>query len=136
MESAIIETVVSIVSTLVVTLIGVLGAWLMSKIGKTSELKTIAAAIEEANGAAQTTVLELQQTVVDKLKEASDDGKLTEMEISDLGQMLLKGAHEKMSHSCIQVLTAAGIDLNALITGAGEALIAEIKGEERGKHEA
>ncbi len=135
MENVIIETVVSVVSTLAVTLIGVLGAWLMSKIGKTAELKSIAVAIEEATGAAQTTVLELQQTVVDDLKSKSADGKLTTHEIEDLGRKLLKGAYEKMSASCINTLNAAGVDLNALITGAGEALIAEIKGEERGKHE-
>ncbi len=136
MENVIIETVVSIVSTLVVTLIGILGAWLMSKIGKTAELKSIAAAVEEATGAAQTTVLELQQTVVEDLKAKSADGKLTKHEIEDLGRKLLKGAYDKMSASCINTLNAAGVDLNALITGAGEALIAEIKGEERGKHEA
>ena len=127
MEGVIIETIVSILAKLAITLIGVAGAWLIAKIGKKAELGNIAAALEEATTAAQTTVLELQQTTVEKLKAASADGKLTEAEIATLGQALLKGAYEKMSASCVNILTSAGVDLNALITGAGEALILNMK---------
>jgi hypothetical protein len=41
--------------------------------------------MSELTSAAEQTVLELQQTVVEGLKEASADGKLTEVEIANLG---------------------------------------------------
>lgn len=129
MNAVIIETVVSILANLAITLIGVLGAWLMAQIGKSQHLNTINAAVEELTSAAETTVLELQQTVVDGLKEASADGKLTQDEIENLGKLLLKGTLAKMSDSGIHVLEAANVDINAIVTGAGEALIATIKHE-------
>ena len=129
MNTVIIETVVSIAANLAVTLIGVLGAWLLAQIGKTQQLNTISTAVGELTAAAEQTVLELQQTVVDGLKEVHADGKLTQEEISDLGKKLLDGALAKMSDSGISVLKAANVDINAIVTGAGEALIAKMKTE-------
>ena len=127
MNTVIIETIVSVLANLAVTLIGVLGAWLVAQIGKTQQLKTINAAVGELTNAAETTVLELQQTVVDGLKAASADGKLSKDEIAELGGLLLEGALRKMSDSGIAVLKAANVDINAIVTGAGEALIARMK---------
>ena len=127
MNTVIIETAVSVLSNLAVTLIAVLGAWLVAQIGKSQQLKTINAAVGELTNAAETTVMELQQTVVDGLKEASADGKLTQDEIKNLGKLLLEGTLAKMSDSGIGVLKAANVDINAIVTGAGEALIAKIK---------
>lgn len=129
MNTVIIETIVSVAANLAITLIGVLGAWLMAQIAKKQQLSTINMAVEELTAAAETTVLELQQTVVDGLKEASADGKLTQDEIKELGKKLLEGTLQKMSESGIGVLKAANVDINAIITGAGEALIASIKHE-------
>lgn len=127
MVNVIIENAVQIAATLVVTLIGVLGAWLTAKIGKREELKNISAATDEATKAAEKTVLELQQTTVDKLKAASADGKLSKDEIDELGKLLIDGASAKMSDAAKGVLNAAGVDLTALIKGAGEAMIAKAK---------
>jgi len=127
MNTVIIETIVSVLANLAITLIGVLGAWLVAQIGKTQQLKTINAAVGELTNAAETTVLELQQTVVDGLKAASADGKLSKDEIAELGTLLLEGALRKMSDSGIAVLKAANVDINAIVTGAGEALIARMK---------
>lgn len=127
MNSVIIETIVSVGANLAITLIGVFGAWLVAQIGKTQKLNTINAAVGELTNAAEQTVLELQQTVVDGLKEASADGKLTQDEITNLGKLLLDGTLAKMSDSGINVLKAANVDINAIVTGAGEALIAKIK---------
>ena len=127
MNTVIIETIVSVLANLAVTLIGVAGAWLVAQIGKTQQLKTINAAVDELTNAAETTVMELQQTVVDGLKEASADGKLTQEEITNLGKLLLEGSMAKMSDSAMNVLKAANVDINAIITGVGEALIARIK---------
>lgn len=130
MDTVIIETVVSVVANLAVTLIGVAGAWLVAQIGKTQKLSTINTAVGDLTSAVEQTVLELQQTVVDDLKAKSTDGKLTQEEISDLGKKLLEGTLAKMSDSCMDVLKAANVDVNAIITGAGEALIAKMKAGE------
>ena len=127
MNTVIIETIVSVLANLAITLIGVAGAWLVTQIGKSQQLNTINAAVDELANAAETTVLELQQTVVDGLKEASADGKLTQDEIQNLGKLLLDGALAKMSDSGLNVLKAANVDINAIVTGVGEALIARIK---------
>ena len=126
-DTVIIETVVSVLANLAVTLIGVLGAWLLMQISKSQKLSTINTAVDELTNAAEQTVLELQQTVVDDLKAASADGKLTKDEIDALGKKLIDGALAKMSGSAMDVLKAANVDVNAIITGAGEALIARIK---------
>lgn len=123
----IIETVVQIVATLLITLIGVLGAWLTTKIAKKTELTNIGVATNEVIGAAQLTVLELQQTVVDGWKAASADGKLSQDEIAELGKMLIEKTMEKMSDSAKSLLTSAGVDITAIITGAGEAMIQNMK---------
>ena len=71
--------------------------------------------------------MELQQTVVDEWKAASADGKLTEDEVMELGIMLIQKATAKMSEPTKNLLQAVGVDLAALIQGAGEAMIRELK---------
>jgi hypothetical protein len=127
MYEIIMETVVQIVAALLLTLIGVLGTWLTIKISKKAELANIAAATNEATRAAQTTVLELQQTTVTAMKAAHEDGKLTEDEIKNLSAMLLEKALDKMSEPAKALLIAAGVDISAIITGAGEAMIGAMK---------
>lgn len=127
MENIIIETAVQILATLLVTLIGVFGAWLTAKIAKRNELANISAATNEAIGAAQLTVLELQQTVVEGWKAASADGKLSQDEIAELGTMLVRKTMEKTSDAAKNLLTSAGVDITAVIKGAGEAMIQNMK---------
>lgn len=127
MNEIIIETIVQIVATLLLTLIGALGTWLTMKISKQKELTNIGIAINEATVAAQTAVLELQQTTVEAMKAAHEDGKLTEDEIKALGAMLLDKALAMMSQPAKNLLTAAGVDISAIITSAGEAMIQRMK---------
>lgn len=127
MTEIIIENLVQIVVTLLITLIGVLGTWLTTKIAKKTELTNISTATNEVIGAAQLTVLELQQTIVDGWKSASADGKLSQDEIKELGNMLIQKTMEKMSDSAKNLLNSAGIDITAIITGAGEAMIQSMK---------
>lgn len=123
MTDTIITIVAQVIATLLITLIGVLGAWLTAKIGKRVELTNVNKAKDELIAAAQQTVMELQQTVVEGLKEKAADGKLTDEEIEGLCLSLLTKTKEKMSLPAIKVLEAAAVDVNALIRGAGEALI-------------
>lgn len=125
--NALIESGVQILVALAVALIGVGGTWLTAQIGKVKQLQTVQIAVEEAKDAAVTTVLELQQTVVDDLKAAAVDGKLTKEEIAKLRNDLLAMSMAKLSNASVKVLTAAGVDISAIITGAAEAMIGEMK---------
>ncbi len=128
MEQALMETILQVVATLLITLIGVLGTWLTAQIAKNKQLAGIAAATDQVILAAQTTVGELQQTIVDKLK-ANGGGKLSDEQIAVLGKALLDKTMEKLSLPTIQFLKSASVDIDALITGAGEAWIAKIKAQ-------
>lgn len=123
LDNVLIENIVEIATTFLIALIGVLGTWLSTKLGKITQLKTVNAAQQEVIKLAQQTVGELQQTVVDGLKAAHEDGKLTQEEIAALGHELLDRTEAKMSAAAADVLTAAKVDVTALITGAAEHLI-------------
>lgn len=127
MYELIIELVAKIVGMLLVTAIGVAGTWLTAKIAKRNELANIAAATDEAVGAAQRVVLELQQTLVEGMKASCEDGKLSDSEIEQLSALLLNKAMAQMSEPAKNVLAAAGKDVSAIIQSAGEAMILAIK---------
>lgn len=130
MTNVILENLVSVFTTLLIVLISVLGTWLTAQIGKTQRLGNIQTAIESVVNMAQLTAQELQQTVVEGLKNANEDSKLTREEIETLGLMLLDKTREKLSVPTYDLINAAGIDINALITGAGEAWIQQLKAKQ------
>lgn len=125
--NALIDSGVQVLAALAVALIGVAGTWITVQIGKVKQLQTVQIATDEAKNAAITTVLELQQTVVDDLKAAAVDGKLTKEEIAMLKNDLLSMSMAKLSDASVKVLTAAGVDISAIITGAAEAMVGNIK---------
>ena len=106
---------------LLIMLIGALGTWITAKIGKKQELANINTAQQEVVSMAQQTVSELQQTVVEGLKATHEDHKLTKEEITALGETLIQKTMEKMSTPTKNLLNTAGVDIIALIQGAGEA---------------
>ncbi len=122
-----IENAVNIAAAFIIALIGVFGAWLTAKLGKATQLDTVNRAQQELIKLAQITVGELKQTVVDGMKAASKDGKLSKEEISQLGQLLFEKTTAKLSASAMDVLTAAQVDISALITGTAEHLIGQMK---------
>ncbi len=122
-----IENAVNIAAAFFVALIGVFGAWLTAKLGKATQLDTVNRAQQELIKLTQITVGELKQTVVDGMKAAHKDGKLTKDEIAALGQLLYDKTTAKLSDSAMNVLTAAQVDISALITGTAEQLISGIK---------
>ena len=100
------------------------------QIGKNTKLSSINKAQAEIISLAQQTVGELQQTTVEGLKAAHKDGKLSETEIKELGTLLLDKVTAKMSVSAAQLLTAAKVDVAALIAGAAENWIGTLKQED------
>ena len=124
-----IENAVNIAAAFFISLIGVFGAWLTAKLGKATQLDTVNRAQQELIKLAQITVGELKQTVVDGMKAASKDGKLAKDEIVQLGQLLFKKTTAKLSASAMDVLTAAQVDISALITGTAEHLIGQMNAD-------
>ena len=122
-----IDKAATIVQTLILTAIGILGTWVSLKLSASAKLKNVGAAWDEAVKSAQLTVGELKQTIVDDLKAAHSDGKLTDQEIARLKTKLLDMSVEKMSKPAYDILIAASVDVEALIMGAGQAFIDEIK---------
>lgn len=127
MTNAIIELVTQLVFALFTMLIGVLGTWLSIRLEQHVKLNNIELAIKNVLDMTEITVKELQQTVVDKLKAANEDNKLTMDEISALGNKLIEKTLEKLTQPTYDLLKAAGTDLEALIKGAGEAWILDLK---------
>ena len=122
-----IENAVNIAAAFFIALIGVFGAWLTAKLGKATQLDTVNRAQQELIKLAQITVGELKQTVVDGMKAAHQDGKLTKEEVAQLAQLLNEKTTAKLSASAMDVLTAAQVDISALITGTAEHLIGQMK---------
>lgn len=123
----IIEVLCGILESALTSLILGLAAWLSIKIGKKVELATINEAQRELCSMAVTTVNELMQTTVCKLKAASADGKLSAEDIKELNVLLVEKTVEKMSGVSLNLLRAAGVDINKLIVGAGEEWIDRLK---------
>lgn len=125
--NSLIDNAANIINTLILAAFGVLGTWVSIKLNSTTKLKNVGAAWDEAVKAAKLTVGELKQTVTDNLKAMREDGKLTEEEIAGLNRKLIAKTKEKMSKPAYDMLVAAAVDVEALILGAGEAWIEEIK---------
>ena len=122
-----IEQGVTTVARLLEAIVLAYGAWALEKIGKNKKLQNLNIANQELCKIVKQTVRELNQTVVSKLKEASPDGKLTQAQISALNEELLAMVKAKADEVTIAMITAAGSDLDALITGQCEAYLDALK---------
>lgn len=69
----------------------------------------------------------LQQTTVEGLKACTADGKLTAKEIADLEESLLCCVRENLSQPAEKLLTAARVDVEALIKTTAEAYLCQKK---------
>lgn len=127
MKEFLIEQAAQIVTTVVITAIGLLSAWLTAKLSKYIQLKNVTSALNTCLAMTQVTVGELQQKFVEDMKAANEDGKLTKEEIAELHSKLVTFTKDKLTPSIINVITAAGIDLNQFILDAGENFVQELK---------
>ena len=118
MTEVLIENLIKILFAALLMLINVAGVYLTTLIGKSEKLRTVAAAVNELKKMAVLTAGELQQTVVDGLKAAASDHKLTEAEIRDLRLAVVTKTNEKMAPATMNLLNAAGVDIVAIIQGA------------------
>ena len=123
----IIQYVAEIVALIVISAIGIIGAYILNKINKNQNLKNIGEATEQVIAAAQETVLRLQQTMVEGMKELAEDGKLTPEQIAELKEQTLQITLETLGAPILDLLLAAKVDVAGLITNAAEAYICEMK---------
>ena len=126
-EAVMTEAVVKLIGAILLMIITLVGSWLSYVFGENKKLANISLAKDEVIAAAQLTVEELQQKLVEGLKAAHADGKLTKDEIASLGEQLVEGVLAKMSKPAADLLQAAGVDIINLIQSAGEAWILELK---------
>lgn len=127
MKEFLIEQAAYIITTVVVTTIGILGAWLTAKLSKYIKIKNTTSALDTCLEMTKVTVGELQQKFVEGMKLANEDGKLTEEEIKELNISLITYTKRKLTPSIINLITAAGIDINQFILDAGENYVQELK---------
>ena len=125
MIEVIFENLINIFAAALIALMGILGSIITAKLSENTRLASVNAAQQELMEMACQTVSELQQTVVDKLKAASADGKLSESEVKALGAALIEKTMEKMSRPAVKLLDSAGVDIIALIHGSAEAFLAK-----------
>ena len=123
----VVQYVAEILGLLIVTAIGVLGAALLKKINQNSKLSNIAKATAQVVAATQETVRRLQQTLVDSWKENAVDGKLTAEQVVELKQKTIEITLEQLGQPILDLLAAAKIDVEAMITNAAESYINQMK---------
>ena len=126
-----IEQVVTTVARVLEALVLAYGAWALEKFGKNKKLQNLSLANQELCRIVKQTVRELNQTIVQTLKEQSPDGKLTEEQIEELQESLLEMVKAKADEATIAMITAAGADLDALITGQCEAYLDVLKSRQQ-----
>ena len=123
----IVQYVAEILGLVIITLIGILGAALLKKLNQNSKLSNLAKATAQVIAASQDTVRRLQQTYVDGWKENAIDGKLTPEQIVELKQKTIEITLEQLGQPVLDLLAAAKIDVEAMITNAAESYINQMK---------
>lgn len=126
----IIQYVAEILGLLIITAIGILGAALLKKLNQSSKLGNISEATKQVIEATCETVRRLQQTLVDEWKSSSPDGKLTPQQVVELKQKVVTITLEQLGQPVLDLLAAAKIDIEAMITNAAESYINQLKREE------
>lgn len=125
-----IKTGLDVIEAACVMLLTVAGTAWAAKNKDKAYLQNINIAFDNVFKMAKITVGELKQTVVDGMKAAADDGKLSDEQIQELQGELLAKTLEKLDTPTKDVLAAAGADICAIIAGVGEDWVRELKGPE------
>lgn len=127
MREVIIEVAVQVIGAILMGIVGIVFAYIGKWMGEKEKLGTVSAAMGQLEAVVKNVVGELQQTFVEGLKEASEDGKLSKTDIQWLGEQLIEKATEQLSDPAADTLEAAGIDIEAMIHSMAEAYIERIK---------
>lgn len=129
MREVLIEIGTKLAFEILLAVLAIGFASLSKLLAKSQRMNHVALAMGEMEAVVVAVVGELQQTTVDGLKAASDDGKLSKSDIEWLGRLLIDKAAKGMSESAVNTLNAAGVDIESMIHSIAEAYIAQIKRE-------
>lgn len=121
-----LQSLTEILCAFTISALGVAGTWLLNKLRKKKNLENIAIATEEVVKASQTTVKELQQTMVESWKRAQN-GKLTAEQIVELREKVLEITLAKLASPVIELLEGAKVDIETMISSQAESYILEMK---------
>lgn len=124
-----IQYAAEVIALIIITALGILGSYILKKIGSNKNLENIANASQQVISAAQETVRRLQQTLVETWKAAAVNGKLTPEQIEELKELTQEITMEQLGQPVLDLLAAAKIDVSEMITNAAEAYINQLKGE-------
>lgn len=127
MREAIIEVAVQVIVAILLGVVSIAFAYIGKWMGKTKKLETVATAMDELERTVKSVVGDLQQTMVDKLKEASENHKLSPADIEYIGQELIKRVADQLSLPAANALNAAGCDIESMIHSMAESFISKIK---------
>lgn len=130
MREALIEVGTQILFELLLLVVSVGFAYVSKAISKNKKLESISRSMAELETVVIAVVGELQQTTVDGLKAASENGKLSKADIQYLGEQLVDKVAKGLSNPAIEVLNAAEVDVESMIHSFAESWIAEIKRRE------
>lgn len=125
-----IQYAAEIIALILISVIGILGSYILNKIRQNKNLQNIGIATEQVIAATQETVRRLQQTLVEAYKAASPDGKLTPEQIAELKTKVQLITLEELAQPTLNLLIGAKIDVESMITNAAEAYINEMKQDE------
>ena len=130
MENVIMQTAalyaLEIIKTLILTLVGVAGTWLLAQTGKNKHLANIHSALGEVGAAVTVVVAKLQKKFVENWKQINEYGKLTEEYIKRLNKTLIDEVMKNLSDPAIQLLKGAKIDLEEYILSMGEKAVTQL----------
>ena len=127
--NAVIDALAPIVIDIVVSVVGILFALLLGKLRKVAALQHLTGALANLQDAVITTVYANQQALVDGWKSAAADGKLTPEEIATLNARTIDRVKTAIGPNIVEIITAAGIDIDTLILDSADAVIHDIKDE-------
>lgn len=104
----------------VVAVVGALFGMLLTKLNKNALLKNVAAAVKEVRDNVIEAFGELEHTLVPILKKKAENGKLSDADIEKLKTEILAIVMSKTSTIAQEVLSAAAVDIVALVQSASE----------------
>lgn len=110
-------------TAIIIPLVKAAFEWLKGK----TQNEAIKAAISEAQTVADQVVLGLQQTVVDAMKAAHEDGKLTEEEVKEIGVLAYTQLLNDLSDKSIATLDANIGSIETYIKNLIESRLALLK---------
>ena len=121
----IVVALAPVFTAVLVGLLGVLVAWLHERYKWTKESRTVSTVLDMLRAL----VVEAEETITTKVKEAAEDGKLTKEEGKQIKQSVLLALVDLLTVEQMKVLEGVTDDLSAWLGAKVEAILAEYRHE-------